>query len=157
MKTTIKLLSVLILLICTLITNAQDSALYKYKLYKYKTLQRRGKPWIIVGTATTMLGGLFVLEANSMSNKGNEALHEFNSSHDPRKADDAQKYYDKKDTYMYCAVAAITVGATGIIYGIISNITGKRKAKEYQIKLDHLRTGFYYTPVQVGLKLAFKF
>jgi hypothetical protein len=106
-----------------------------------------------------MIGGLFILGGNSMDKKGDEALRVYNNSFPlhPEKGDEAQKYYDKKDIYFYCACATITIGVAGIIYGAISYSKGKRKTKEYQIKLDNLRTGFYYTPNQAGLKLTFKF
>jgi hypothetical protein len=49
------------------------------------------------------------------------------------------------------------VSAALIIPGLIVYFIGKHRTKEYKIKLDDLRSGFYIAPNQVGLRLAFKF
>jgi len=56
-------------------------------------------------------------------------------------------------------VGAVFVGA-GVITALVSGINwsvGKRKVKEYQIRLEDARTGFYYYPKSIGVTLAFKF
>ena len=54
-------------------------------------------------------------------------------------------------------IGIVSVAVTLIVPGLIVNRVGKHRQKEYQIKLDNISSGFYYSPNQVGLKLAFKF
>ena len=142
MKTTIKILSVLLLLMCTLSTIAQDSTLYKVKLEKFQTKARNGKIVTLVGTGAIVVGviGFFIGNVSVTTPNGSGSMT------GPR-----------SDALLYAGGGLAFAGTIATIPGIINWSVGKKKVKEYQIRLDDLRSGFYYGPSQVGFKLAFKF
>jgi mannose/fructose/N-acetylgalactosamine-specific phosphotransferase system component IIC len=135
---TLKILTVLFILFGYVsVATAQDSTLYKVKLEKFKSWQRSGKIIIISGAAITAIGGGIRVSAAMKKNNN------------PDWGDDGMC------TASYIVMAA---GIATMIPGIIYNRIGTSKAREYQIKLNDLRTGFYYTPDKVvGFSLAFKF
>jgi hypothetical protein len=152
MKPTIKLLSVLILLMCTLFVNAQkDSTTYKIKLEKFQHKERNGKIMTITGAPLTAVGGVLCILGVSFYNKNN------NQPDTGEGRNKAMKYGIKSEI---CFITGGIIGALGVfslVPGAINWSVGKKKVKEYQLKLDNARSGFYYGPNQVGLKLTFKF
>jgi hypothetical protein len=126
---TFKILAVLyIFLLSTSFVNAQqDSTTYKVKLEKFQTKARNGKITTITGLS---LIGVDLLCAIPMWD--NEAYH-------------------------YIGASLAGAGLITTIVGASNWSIGKKKVKEYKIRLDDARSGFYFSPNQVGLKLTFKF
>jgi len=149
MKTMFRLLLVAVLLLCTTFANGQlaDSTLFKVKLEKFKAKEHNGKIITASGVAGIIIGGALCLVGNSWYNKS-ESIED----NETRWA-----YNDKGDKYM---IAGYVVGGAGIVLsipGIINWSVGHKKVREYTIKLDDARSGFYFNPKNVGVTLAFKF
>lgn len=142
MKTTIKTLSILLLLLCTLSAIAQDSTLYKVKLEKFQTKARNGKIVTLVGTGSIVVGaiGFFIGNVSVTTPTGSGSMT------GPR-----------SEALLYVGGGLCAAGLIAIIPGSINWSVGKKKVREYQIRLDDLRSGIYYGPGQAGFKLAFKF
>jgi hypothetical protein len=128
MKTSKMLAMLCVFLFSVSFVNAQkDSTTYKIKVEKFQTKEKSGKIMTITGLSVI---GIDLLCSIPMWD--NEAYHYIGAS--------------------LAGAAVIT-----IIVGSINWSIGKKKVKEYQIKLDDARSGFYISPDQVGLKLTFKF
>jgi hypothetical protein len=134
MKSTTKLLTVLILLMCTIVVNAQDSTMYKLKIEKSESMQETG---------TIMMGGGFLLLAAC------GFVYQFVN---PLKD-------EIKDNSIVegIGIGIVSVAGALIVPGLIVDRIGKHREKKYQIKLDNLRSGLYISPDQIGLKLTFNF
>jgi len=135
MKTVLRLSLAVILLICTTVANGQlaDSTLYKVKLEKFNTQVHNSKIATIASASTIVVGGILI-GSNLIANPGD---------------------YDHG-----LGMAGYIVAGAGLVASIPSMINwsvGKRKIREYQLRLDDTRSGFYYGPNQIGLKFAFKF
>ena len=148
---TFKILTVLcIFLFSATFTNAQDSTIYRAKLEKYKTKRHNGRIMTIAGIGGIAIASGFGLASNSAGNTADQYLKEGN--------DDKANEYRKKSNNLNVASTIFTVaGLALIIPGSINWSIGKKKVKEYQLRLDDAKSGFYFSPNQVGLKLTFKF
>ena len=51
----------------------------------------------------------------------------------------------------------ILIGGATMIPGVIFRSIGKSKSREYQIRLDGLKTGFYYNPSHSGIMIRYRF
>jgi hypothetical protein len=152
MKAVFKLSLVAILLLCTTLANGQlaDSTLYKVKLEKFKKKEHNGKVLTVIGPVTFFVGAAFCFVALDAAVKADEA--------------GAAGEWDKKDKYdskflLYGSIGDI-LGLTGLgisIAGPIKWTNGHKRAKEYQLKLDDARSGFYFNPNSIGVTLTFKF
>ena len=113
--------------------NAQDSVLYKVKLEKFKTWQHNGKIAMIVGAPAVAIGVGMIVIGTQTSNENLGSV--------------------------FTPVGSVltAVGVIALIPGIIFHGIGKSKTREYQIKLDNLKTGFYYTPNHSGFTLTYRF
>jgi hypothetical protein len=143
MKTVLKLSLIAILLLCTTFANGQlaDSTLYKVKLEKFQTKAHNGKIVTLVGVGAVVIGGICAIIGEQ-----------------PVPDPDWPGSSDERSVGLaYVGLGLAAAGIIAIIPGSINWSTGKKKVKEYQIKLDDARTGFYYNPKSVGVTLAFKF
>ena len=113
---------------CALLTNAQDSTTYKVKIEKYKALERTGNVFLISGAALAVIGGGLIL-----------------------------KNIYVNDEWITVGFVSICAGVVACIPGIIDKSVGKRKTKEYKIRLNDLKTSFYYTPKYSGFRLTYRF
>ena len=136
MKTLNILIVLYVFLFSASFTYAQDATLYKTKLEKYITKKHNGRIMTITGICGIAIASGFGLTANSAEENGNT----------------------KKSDNLHTISSIFTIaGLALIIPGSINWSIGKTKTKEYQIKLDNAKSGAYFSPNQVGLKLAFKF
>lgn len=150
MDTIIKLPVIAILLMCFTLANSQNTQFYKYKIEYWNKKGQNGKIMAIVGAPLAIAGGTLMLIGAHIES-------------------DAEKYHntgddvtgDRLDTKgASYSLGGFTLGVAGLgisVPGIINWSISKRKANEYQIKLDGTKTGFYFSPDQISLKLAFKF
>ena len=134
-----KILKILItlfifLIVSTSVFSQSDSTLYKVKLDRYQSWQRTGKILTISGAGVMAVGAGLRIYATTYADKG--------------KSD---------DTIVGASYAIIGIGVATMINGLIFNGIGKRKTKEYQIRLNDVKTGFYYTPEHSGLVLTYRF
>jgi hypothetical protein len=118
---------------CTLVVNAQDSTLYKIKLEKFKSKEHGGKITTIVGGSAVVLGIIVGVVGESLLEG------------------------ETRDAVFPIGFGVAGAGLIAIIPGSINWSIGKKKVKEYQIRLDDARSGFYISPDHAGLKLVFKF
>jgi uncharacterized membrane protein len=137
---------------CILPINAQiqDSTLYKVKLENFKIEAHNWEIVTLAAAGVTVIGGVLFGVGISLYSKGLAA-------DDVEEWDKAEDYYHKGEI---CYISGLAAGVVGVLILIPSAINwgiGKKKVREYQLKLDNLKTGFYYAPNYVGLKLAFKF
>jgi|WetSurMetagenome_2_1015567.scaffolds.fasta_scaffold289601_2 hypothetical protein len=129
-----KILKILILIFVFFLnepfTKGQDTTLYKLKISRYESADIVGELMFTAGFALATCTGLvetWILQP-------------------------LDRKISKKDQLIISSVALAL-----IVPGLIDIVVSKHKIKEYKIKLDSTRSGFYYGPNQVGLKLAFKF
>ena len=61
------------------------------------------------------------------------------------------------NTLISAGLVASGLGLSTMVTGLIFRGIGKRKVKEYRIKLEDLRMGFYYTPKSSGFVLTYRF
>jgi len=111
-----------------------DSTIYKIKIDQYQSWQKTGKILTISGAGVVAVGAGLRIYASTYADKG--------------KSD---------DTIVGASYAIIGIGVATIVNGLIFGGIGKRKSHDYQIKLDDLRTGFYYTPNHAGIMLTYRF
>jgi drug/metabolite transporter (DMT)-like permease len=138
MKTTGTLFLVAILLMCSSLAYAQqDSTIYKIKLEKYKSWNKTGSILTYGGAALLVVGAALTIGGFHLDNT--------------REVD------GNEDSYIISGYVCMGAGLVSLIPGIIYKSIGKSKTREYQMRLDGLKSGIYYGPNQVGLKLAFKF
>ncbi|MCU0462304.1 MAG: hypothetical protein MUF36_09875 [Bacteroidales bacterium] len=151
MKTILKLSLTLALLLCVTAVNGQkDSTLYKVKLMKFENQVKNSRIATYSGLVVTIGGGISVLIGRSYLKKHDDLM-------DEGKPEEAEKYIHP-ERYSYIIGGALL--SAGTITSVISGINwgvGKRKIKEYQIRLDDTKSGFYYNPKSIGVTLAFKF
>ena len=133
---TLKFMITLCILLCIIFSvSAQDDAtLYKIKIDRYQTMQYNSKIVMIYGAAaiTTVGLGLRIAALGYPENKSDDNI----------------------TTASYVLMGA---GVVAVIPGLIFHNIGKRKSKEYQMKLDSIKTGFYYTPEHSGILLTYTF
>jgi hypothetical protein len=129
---TFKILAMLCIFLFSMsfVNAQQDSTTYKVKLEKFKAKEHNGKITTIIGVSFFGAGCLCAIPTLT----GNDA-----------------------DFYHYLGASLAGVGVITTIVGSTNWSVGKKKAKEYQIRLDDARSGIYFSPNQVGLKLTFKF
>ena len=110
-----------------------DSTLYKVKIDRYQSWQRSGTIVIISGAVVEAAGiGMLI---------GSRFLPEGVSD----------------DPYYMTGYVLMGLGVATMVPGFIFHGIGKRKTKEYQIRLNDLRTGLYYTPRHAGFVLTYRF
>jgi hypothetical protein len=144
MKTIAKLLTVFLLLMCTLFVNAQkiDSTTCKIKLAKFERKEHNGKIMTIGGGGAIVVGGVLTLVGYSQQTLQGATY----------------TYTEYRNTTLGIVGAVLgAVGVVSTVMGLINWSTGKNKVKEYKMRLDDFRSGFYITPNNVGVKLTFKF
>jgi hypothetical protein len=110
-----------------------DSTFYKVKIDRYQSWKRTGTIVLVSGAVLEAAGAGLLIAGASL----------------PEGVSD--------DPYFKAGYAIMGVGLATMVPGIIFRGIGKRKTKEYQIRLDDLRTGFYYTPGHSGFVLTFSF
>jgi hypothetical protein len=146
---TLKIITVIWLFLnSTSFIYSQDTTLYKVKIHNYQAKIRNGKISIILGASLAVIGGVLI----------GKAEHNFDLAD---KYDWLSDEYDNySDKGMKNGIFGGTIGTAGITALVIGSINwgmGKRKLYEYKIRLDDARSGFYYKPDQIGLKLTFNF
>ena len=138
MKIIVKLLLVAILLICPTKTNAQSLDYLNLKIKEYSKIEHTGKALTIAGGVMAVVGGaglaVGLRENFRTGNSGPWAV----------------------PTYL-----GALIGGAGLIFivpGANNWSLGRRKVKEYKIRLDDAKSGFYFNPNSViGVALALKF
>ncbi|MCU0371276.1 MAG: hypothetical protein MUC31_07670 [Bacteroidales bacterium] len=120
--------------ICLSVYAQADSTVYKLKIEQYQAWQKTGKILAISGAGVAGVGAGLRIYATTYYDKG--------------KSDDA---------IVGASYAIMGIGVAAMINGLIFNGIGKRKTREYRIKLDDLRTQFYYTPEHSGIMLTYRF
>lgn len=113
-----------------------DSTTVKVKLEKFQKKEHTGKIMTLIGIPAIVIGAGLIYAG-------------FNTSY--------AEHPDRQTALKVSGILLEPVGIIMIIPGAINWSVGKKKVKEYQIRLDDYRSGFYYGPNQAGLKLAFKF
>jgi hypothetical protein len=144
MKITVTLFLVAILLMCSSLAYAQqDSTIYKVKLEKFKAKEHNGKIITLVGAGAVVVGGIAAIIGNKTVTKP--------------LGDNGTITGARSEVLLYGGLGLAGAGLIAIIPGSINWSVGKKKAREYQIRLEDIRMGFYFHPDHVGVKLAFKF
>jgi hypothetical protein len=138
MKKTLTLLLAAIILTITSLSNAQDSLSYKIKYEKFRGWKRTGQVLTISGLVLGIAGtGLIIYGTGPKS--------------------------VNQDWPLITGSVCAAVGTVAIVPGAVYWGIGKSKSREYKLKLENLRTGFYYKPNSVyapgssGLVLTFRF
>lgn len=138
MKIIVKLVLVAILLICSTKINAQSVNYFNLKIKEYSKIEHTGKTLTIAGGIMAVVGGA------SLAAGLREHFKTENSG------------WWAVPTYL-----GALIGGAGLIFtipGANSWSLGSRKVKEYKIRLDDARSGFYFNPNSVvGVTLALKF
>jgi hypothetical protein len=128
------LIALFILIGCSFSGFSQnDSIQYKIKIENYKSLKRTGIIVTITGATIAAAGGVVRILGATLPE---------------RESDDA-----------YCTAGYILmgVGVAAMIPGLILHGVGKSKVREYQMRLDNIRTGFYFSPDHSGITLTYNF
>ena len=126
---TLKLLIVTSILLGSLtsISAQADSTLYKVKIEQYQRMQRTGTIIAIAGSVVEAVGISMFFMVN------------------------------QNDDFLIPASVVSGVGLATMIPGFILRGNGKRKVSEYKIKLNDVRTSFYYSPRHSGIRLTYRF
>ena len=111
-----------------------DSTNYKVKIDQYQRWQKAGSIVIISGAVVEAASIGRLAYGYSVSAKGGS-----------------------DDQYIYPGYIMMGVGLATMVTGFVFRGIGKRKVTEYGIKLNDLRTGFYYTPKHLGFVLTYRF
>jgi len=120
--------------ICSSVYSQADSTICKVKIEQYQSWQKTGKILIFSGAGAVAAGAGLRIYATTYA--------------DSNRSDDA---------IVGASYAIIGVGVVTMINGLIFHGIGKRKTNEYKIKLNDIRTGFYYTPNHSGIVLTYRF
>jgi len=110
-----------------------DSTIYKIKIEQYQSWQRTGTAVTITGAAVGVAGLGLIAAANFVNMEAND------------------------DAVAMAGAVMLGLGITAMVPGLIFRGIGKNKTREYRMKLDDLRAGFYYTPAHSGFVLAYTF
>jgi hypothetical protein len=131
----IKLIIALGILLASVVSmhGQADSTFYKVKIDRYQSWQRTGTIVIISGAVVEAAGISLLIGSHFL----------------PEGVSD--------DPYFAAGYVLMVVGLATMVPGFIFHGIGKRKTKEYQIRLNDLRTGFYYTPRHAGFVLTYRF
>ncbi len=128
----LKIIIVLGILLCTYqkIFSQYDATTCKIKIEKYESWKRTGNTLIIISIPAAALGGGLIINAVNG---------------------------EDKDLSLYTGSFLLCAGIIAVIPGIIYHSIGKSKAREYRIRLENIKTGFYYTPQSSGFTLTYNF
>jgi hypothetical protein len=135
MKTTIRTSVLLSLLIISVHSFAQaDSTVFKVKIDQYQRIKRAGSIVAITGAAVDAVGVGLLIAGHSAHTRG-----------------------ESDDDYVLSGYVALGVGLATAVTGLVFRGIGNRKITEYRIKLNDVRTGFYFTPQHSGIVLTYRF
>lgn len=150
MKNRFKIPLVIVLLTYFLCGFSQNADFYKYKIKYWEKKGQNGKIMTFIGAPIAIIGITFF----SLGLHYSSEAERFLSIGDEVSAD----RFDTKGATFGLSGYALGIAGLGItIPGIINWSLSSRKIEEYRIKLDGTKTGVFFAPSQLSVKIAFRF